>query len=63
MHHVVANSLMLLLELIAVIGVVLWPLGMNTFSTLGGLMYILLVIAVHLLGDSLRSKRVSILEN
>ena len=56
MHHVVANSLMLLLELIAVLGVVLWPLGMNTSSTLGGLMHILLVIAVHRLGDSLAAK-------
>lgn len=63
MHHVVANSLMLLLELIAVLGVVLWPLGMNTPCTLGGLMHILLVIAVHDLNDSLRSKKLSILEN
>ena len=54
---------MLLLELIAVFLEVLWPIGMNTSSTLEGLMHILLGIAVHDLGDSLRSKDVSILEN
>jgi hypothetical protein len=54
---------MLLLELITVILVVLWPLGMNTASTLEGLMNISLVIAVHDLGDSLRSKDVSVTES
>ncbi len=44
MHHALFNGLML--ELIAVLFVVLWLLGLITSFTLGGLIHILLVIAV-----------------
>lgn len=44
LHYVVSNCLML--ELIAVLVVVLWLLGMITSFTLGGLIHVLLVFAV-----------------
>ncbi len=44
MHHALSNGLTL--ELIAVLFVVLWLLGLITSFTLGGLIHILLVIAV-----------------
>jgi hypothetical protein len=43
-HHALSNGLTL--ELIAVLFVVLWLLGLITSFTLGGLIHILLVIAV-----------------